>query len=103
MKKFLIFLAIIYFANSIEICESTSAPASAEECIGKDVANEDNTCCYFLSPNKDVSKCYELPKNETEREAYIRQKYPAFRTYTYDCFSNFLTISLLFIGILMVL
>ena len=65
---------------------------------------EDSCGNPFMNPaNKDVSKCYELPKNETEREAYIRQKYPAFRTYTYDCFSNFLTISLLFIGILMVL
>ena len=104
MKRILILIALIYCANCVSPCESITAPEDSSECFGKDTEGKNNTCCFFKSPGDEtITKCYELPKDESQRTQYIREKYPAFTKYSYECFGNFLEISLLLLGTLILL
>ena len=104
MKKLIIFVAIIYFVKSASECNGYSEePKDADVCYGLGAGELDNTCCFFKAPNDDVTKCWELPKNETLRDDYIKVNYPAFKSYTYTCFGSFLKASLLLINSLFLL
>ena len=86
MKRIFILVAIIYYVNSATLCESISAPKRATECYGKDVELESNTCCFFQAPSDpSITKCYEIPKDKSQREQYIKEHYPAFTKYKYSC------------------
>ena len=86
MKRIFILLAIIYYVNSATLCESITAPKKEEECFGKDVESGSNTCCFFQAPSvTSITKCYEIPKDKSQREQYIKEHYPAFTKYKYSC------------------
>ena len=111
MKRLLILFAIIYCINCTSLCNSVTSPKNVSVCLEKDVSNENNTCCFFKSPpgNEDITSCYEIPKNEGERDEYIRRNYPAIRSYNYTCAENnqnyykFFGTSLLLFGALILL
>ena len=101
MKKLFAFAAIIYFVKSVLQCNDyPEEPKDAEVCynLGADL---NNTCCFF--EKEGITKCNELPLDENLRDDFIKIKYPAFRTYTYTCFSSYLKASLLLITSLILL
>ena len=104
MKRILVLVALIYCANCISPCETTG-PKDAAECFVKECEYKNNTCCFLKSPpgTGDITKCYELPKDESQREQYVKDNYPAFTKYSRECFGNFLEISLLLLGTLILL
>ena len=103
MKRIWILFAIIYWVNNTSLCESETAPKNASVCYVKGTKYENNTCCFFSAiSDASITKCYELPKDASKREEYIKVNYPAFTQYNHYCFGNFLEISLLlFVSLLL--
>ena len=104
MKKLIIFVAILYFVKSLSECNGYSEPPKdAEVCYNLGAGELDNTCCFFKAPTDEITRCWELPKDESLRVDYIKANYPAFQSYTYTCFGSFLKASLLLITSLILL
>ena len=104
MKKLILFFAIIYFVYSSSECNGYSEPPKdAATCYNLGAGETNFTCCYFEHPTEKTKKCQELPKDATLREQYIKDKYPAFKSYTYTCFGSFLKTSLLLLTSLILL
>ena len=105
MKRFLIFLAILYYVSCVFPCFSSTSPQYKEECYEKGVEDtHNNTCCFMVSPtDSKITACAELPKKEDERAAYISREYPQYKTYTAFCFASKLGENLLLLGLLILL
>ena len=110
MKRLLILFAIIYYIICAYPCNYETSPKSVSVCLSKEVADPNNICCFFKAPpgNQNVTSCYEIPKNESERKAYISKNYPNARSFTYICngssnYNRFLGISLLLFTALILL
>ena len=104
MKKLILFFAVIYFVYSSSECNGyETQPKDAATCLNLGAGETDNTCCFFEQKAEDSRKCYELPKDATKRESYIKEHYPAFTKYTYTCFGSFLKTSLLLLTSLILL
>ena len=103
MKKLILFFAVIYFVYSSSECNGETSPKDAITCFNLGAGETDNTCCFFEQKKENIKRCYELPKDATKRDAYIKENYPAFTSYTYTCFGSFLKTSLLLLTSLILL
>ena len=103
MKKLILFFAVIYFVYSSSECNSETSPKDAATCYKLGAGETDNTCCFFEQTKEGIKRCYELPKDATKREEYIKVNYPEFTSYTYTCFGSFLKTSLLLLTSLILL
>ena len=83
MKKFILLLAILYFANCKGLCGTDIEATSSKVCYDAEVSDKEMQCCYLKGG--EVAFCQELPKLKIEE---IRKKFPDFANYTIECNYN---------------
>ena len=106
MKKFLLLVAVLYFASCKSLCGGEEEqPKEASECYGEDL-DANNTQCCFLK-NTTGTFCHEFEEKTTSED--IKKKHPEYANYeVVDCpyreeksSANYLKIGFLLVAMLL--
>ena len=83
MKKFLLIVAILYFASCKSLCGGEEeAPKDAQACYGEDLFGNNTQCCFLK--NTTGTFCHEFEEKKTADE--IKKLHPEVANYeVVDC------------------